>query len=264
MLCGWVAWAGACGDGGTRSQPLGTAAARDVVAGCDHVEPVAVLFESRAMFPICAGAFVEIDPTTSSAADALRRDYAWARQELDVLFPAQPRPTVLLCASAACKEDFGADPEAAAADDLGFVAHVRRGDTIEGAVVVSGPGERTAAILVHEWIHGAMGQHAQYELLPTWFNEGVATFFADEPRCPRVAARAVASLRSIDTKAQWQAHLRATGRTQQTYCQSRDEIAAWLANVPSRADAAAAARAVADAVANGSSFDAAYGRLHTE
>lgn len=123
---------------------------------------------------------------------------------------------------------------------------------------------RSSRILVHEWIHAEMGKHAHYELLPTWFNEGVATFFADEPQCGHVASRSVSSLRDVDTKPKWQQHLQATDHVLETYCQSSREIARWLAAFPTRAGAAAAVRIVLHAVVRGAEFGQVYGPIRTD
>jgi hypothetical protein len=141
-----------------------------------------------------------------------------------------PAPYTFFCRSAGCKIALGAAPESAAASDLGFArdgVELAAG-YVEHKVAVVTAGPRAAQILAHEWVHAEMKAYVPYDSLPTWFNEGAATFVAGEPQCAASNASASFDIAALDSKAKWQAHIRGHD-AKQTYCLARDRVAAFIA-----------------------------------
>ena len=214
------------------------------------------------MEPLCDGVWAE-PGLTANAHDELRRAFGSARRAITEAFGELrgPAPLTLLCRSAACKVAFGASPEAAPAQDLGFARdglQTTAGFIARPTVVATGPGPRTARILAHEFVHAEMKAWLPYDSLPTWFNEGVATLLAGEPDCdahPRLLSFDVTAL---DTKSKWQAHIQRRRASIPTYCQARDRVAAWAVRFGGPSALAPALRAVLGAVADGGSFDQAF------
>jgi hypothetical protein len=198
--------------------------------------------------------------------DALRKAWVVAAGKLNVAFEtARSSPVVVFCRSAACKMAFGASPQAAAADDLGFASAqvmVEDGSLVPSAVVVTGPVAATARILTHELVHAEMKAWVAYDLLPTWFNEGTATFLAGEPRCEPSAAPKDFDVKRLTTKTLWQHHLQSSGRTRETYCAARREVESWMVHFDGDHARAAALRALMTSVAQGSPFDRALAAAH--
>src|SRR5262249_24843110 len=140
---------------------------------------------------LCDDVYAERDLSSDELA-ALRNAWVTAAGNLNVAFETvRSSPVVVFCRSAACKIAFGASAQAAAADDLGFAsaqAVLEDGSLLPSAVVVTGPVAATPRIVTHELVHAEMKAWVAYDLLPTWFNEGTATFLAGEPRCEPGAA----------------------------------------------------------------------------
>jgi hypothetical protein len=202
---------------------------------------------------LCRGLYA--DPATSPAdRHALARWYGESLVGLASVFGAAKSdpPLVVACKSDACA--------------LHFAGPTRRSRAILGAkprpmVVISGLGSLTKGTILHEMVHVEIARRlgtAPARALPTWFNEGVATFVGDNARCPPGTKRAVDDLRRLDAPAAWEGVTNMTGRIEGAYCQARDEIAAWGA----RRGKPALVELI-NAVAAGQSFDAVYGPLVT-
>jgi hypothetical protein len=172
-------------------------------------------------------------------------------------------PLVLFCRTAACKMAFGAPARAADAEDLGFASAqvvLEDGSRAPSAVVVTGPVSGTAPILTHELVHAEMKAWVAYDALPTWFNEGVATFIANEPRCDAgLYAPIGLDVMRLTTKAAWERHLQTTGKTRETYCAARREVQAWMARFATDHLRGEALKTVMTSVANGIPFERAFG-----
>lgn len=172
-------------------------------------------------------------------------------------------PLTLFCHSAKCKVALGAPSEVAASTELGFArdgVQTDSGFVKTNVLVVSGPYESTARVTFHEMVHAEMKSYVPYDALPTWFNEGVATFFADEPGCSAHPPASVFDVRALDSKQKWQEFIRAPGATQAAYCQSRHEISTWAETRGGRLESGKALRALLQNVARGESFDRAIAR----
>ncbi len=165
-------------------------------------------------------------------------------------------PLTLFCRSGGCKLALGAAPEAAAANDLGFTVDgvsTTTGHLVRTTIVVTGPNSKTARIATHEMVHAEMKSWLAYDALPTWFNEGVATFIASEPNCTSFPPAMLFDVTALDTKAKWQQHIRG-GKTLATYCEARNHVAAWAAQYPDPVTFSAAVRRIMATVADGGGF----------
>jgi hypothetical protein len=128
-------------------------------------------------------------------------------------------------------------------------------------VVINGLGALTRGTMIHEMVHVEIARRlgqAPARALPTWFNEGVATFVGDNAPCPPGTKRAVDDLRRLDASFAWEGVTNMTGRIRGAYCQARDEIAAWGA----RRGKPALVEMI-DAIAAGQPFDDVHGPLLT-
>src|SRR5262249_30055913 len=121
---------------------------------------------------------------------ALRDALGGARAQLGRIFPsslvAADGPFVIFCRSPDCKVAFGAPPEASLAADIGVTRPgLQTADGFIGrpTVIVTAGVAATPRILLHELVHAELARRIPYDALPTWFNEGLATMIADEPRC---------------------------------------------------------------------------------
>jgi hypothetical protein len=218
------------------------------------------------MRPICDDVYAEGE-LDAAAREQLTNDVNVATRNLEPYFgTGKSSPLVLFCQSAKCKLAFGASPAAASASDLGFASAqvlLEDGSLAPSAVVVTGPGPKTAKVLTHEWVHAEMKAWVAYDALPTWFNEGAATFIAGEPSCPAVNGPQGGELdvKRLKTKAIWQRHLADSGKTHETYCAARREVETWMQHFESVPLRAEALKTLLSAVAQGTSFDAAYRSL---
>ncbi|APR76753.1 Hypothetical protein A7982_02100 [Minicystis rosea] len=214
------------------------------------------------MTAICEDVYAEdgLDPGRWSELRSARE--LASRNLLRAFEEVRSSPLVLFCRSAPCKMAFGASPRAAAAEDLGFASAqvVLDDDSIApSAVVVTGPVSGTARILTHELVHAEMKAWIPYDALPTWFNEGTATFIADEPRCDPHRAPTEIDVTRLTTKAAWQQHLQASGKTLETYCAARGEVERWMARFDTDHRRAEALRMLMTSVGKGVPFERAFG-----
>jgi hypothetical protein len=164
----------------------------------------------------------------------------------------------VFCRTPACKEAFGAAPGAAASEELGFARdglETSRGHVARPTVFVTGPVARTEEILTHELVHAEMKSVLPYDALPTWFNEGVATYVAGEPRCDGFQPAEGFDTGALATKKEWQAHVARPGGTREAYCQSSEEIRAWVGRIGGPSAFPAALRDVMNTVAKGGAFE---------
>lgn len=218
------------------------------------------------MVPLCDHVWAE-PGLTSTEEQELKRAYHVAQQNIVRAF-GQPRgstPLTFFCRSAACKIAFGAAPESASAADLGFARDgvmTSAGFMEHPTVIVTGPVARTASILTHELVHAEMKAWVPYDSLPTWFNEGVATLIADEPKCDAYPSFSELDMKELDTKKKWQASVREPGQILPTYCKARHRVAAWAASFGGDKGIASALRRLMTTVAQGGSFESAFADVH--
>ncbi len=219
------------------------------------------------MTPLCDDVYAE-PGLPAAAASSLKTDYENARRNLATAFDQDLRstPVVLFCQSPACKVAFGAPPAAARSSDMGFAsatANTPTGEPVNRSLVVaSGPFPRTVHVLTHELVHAEMKAWTPYDSLPTWFNEGMATYVAGEPSCDVGAAPApsapVVDVVPLASKEAWQAHLREHHDTHEVYCASRQRVARWVEGFGDARRRAAALKTLMAAVKSGTPFDRAF------
>jgi hypothetical protein len=127
-------------------------------------------------------------------------------------------------------------------------------------VIINGIGSLTKGTMLHEMIHVAIVRRmgARRTALPTWFDEGVATFVGDNAPCPPGMKRAIDDLRRLDAPYAWEGFTNMPGKIDGAYCQARAEVAAWTARRSRQALVE-----VIDAVTAGRAFDDVYGPLVT-
>ena len=123
-------------------------------------------------------------------ADALRATANEARRNVQDFFDGPLRkPTLVLCATTACAEDFGIGGNGLSVAHLG--------------ILVS-PGGLTEGTLTHEMthfrLHRSMGvRNIWAQPYPTWFDEGLATHVANHPRWSgEITQAARAQIRKVD------------------------------------------------------------------
>ncbi len=217
----------------------------------DRDPPIAL--NGAPLVALCRG--LHADPATSlEDRRALARWYGESLLALASVFGAATTdpPVVISCATDACA--------------LHFSGPSRRSRAILGAaprpvVVINGLGPLTEGTMLHEMVHVEIARRlgkTPAGALPTWFNEGVATFVGDNARCSPATKRAVDDLRRLDASFAWEGVTSMTGRIDGAYCQARDEISAWTER-----RGKPALVALIDAVAAGKSFDDLYGPLVT-
>lgn len=154
------------------------------------------------MVPICDDVHVEPGTTPEEIA-SLKVAYETGMAAVErALGPGlRSSPLTLFCKTADCKIALGAPRSAAASKDLGFARDVvltKDGPIEHSAVVVSSPVATTHRILTHEMVHAEMKAWVPYDALPTWFNEGVATFVAGEPDCSSTSCTRFRTARDLE------------------------------------------------------------------
>lgn len=236
--------------GGPRA-PAPSPSGPSAPAACDAPDPneVAPAAGSFTTVALCKGLFG--DPTLGEEERAgVRRAYVEALAAMPRELGGGPRPIVVSCKSDACA--------------VAFTGPTRRSHAFlepRPMVVVNGGLHRlTKGTTIHEMIHVAIALRMgkSRPRLPTWFDEGVATFIGDNGRCTPRPKRAIDDLRRLDTNYAWNGFTNMAGKLEATYCQARDEVGAWIAK-----RGRAAVLEVVDGVAAGGSFDALYGPLLT-
>lgn len=181
-------------------------------------------FNGAPLSVLCHTVYVE--PVTTPEQRALvKRWYREALADLASVFGASKAdpPVVVVCATKACAVALTRPTE-------------RSHATMEPrpTVFINGIGPLTKGTIVHEMIHielerrraggGAKGA------LPTWFEEGVATFVGDNGFCPAGTTLAIDDLRRLSASYAWTNFTNQPGKLEPTYCQARDEIAAWVSS----------------------------------
>jgi hypothetical protein len=213
------------------------------------------------MVSICDDVYVE-EGLDDAQVSELREAHAVASRNLVAAFETvRASPLVFFCRSAACKMKLGAPASAAASEDLGFASAevlLDDGSIAPSTVVVTGPVAGTARILTHELVHAEMKTWIPYDGLPTWFNEGTATYFANEPPCDERVRDETIPVRSLSTKRRWQRHLETSGKTRETYCAARDEVDKWMRRFAEGHLRAEALKTLMTSVAAGTPFDRAF------
>lgn len=229
---------------------------------CALTRPAAAL-QNKTVTAICDDVYAE-NGLDARELTELRSAYEQASANLLNFFEStRASPLVVFCRSAPCKIAFGAPPSAAASEDLGFASAqilFEDGTIAPSSVVATGPVEGTTRILTHELVHAEMKAWVTYDSLPTWFNEGTATYLASEPRCDEIPSPSVEPnvVTSLTTKAKWQRHLQATRKTRDTYCAARREVEKWMARFETDHLKAEALKTLMHAVAQGTPFDSAF------
>jgi hypothetical protein len=265
----WLLVATGCGDApATTTSATSSAAPASTAANDDDCKPVGsqqpISVSTNPMKPICAGVFAEAEIDDAGVAK-LRQAREDARRDLRRAFGTLEGapPVTYFCRTAICKQAFGVGAGPAASEDLGFTRdeiHTDDGVRVEPSVVVTGPVEGTTRILLHEMVHVEMKAYAPYDAVPTWFNEGVATMIAREPKCSaevleKVAAPGAFDVKTLVSKQDWQSHLQTTNATIETYCGSRVAVESWARGFDGPEGVAAALKSVLARVAAGGGFD---------
>ncbi len=193
--------------------------------------------------------------------DQLRMDADLAVRNVERFFGAlRSRPLVFFCQSPACKMALGASPDIAASDDLGFAnpeVTLEDGAPVLSAVVASGPFESTSRVLTHERVHAEMKTWIAYDSLPTWFNEGTATYIASEPPCIPGKDAGI-DVAALSTNQAWQRHLDNTAKVHETYCAARAKVDTWMQRFESDAMRAEALKTLMTSVRRGTPFETAF------
>ena len=124
-------------------------------------------------------------------------------------------------------------------------------------IVAVGPGME--AVLAHEMVHAEAGARTSPRVVPSWFDEGLATLVGEAPDCRRQLPRGIDDLRRLDDRVVLEKYTEVPGLLVPVYCQARAEVDAWL----SRAGKPRLF-ALLDAVRSGRSFYDAYGPMLTQ
>ena len=99
------------------------------------------------------------------------------------------------------------------------------------AIVVLGPpGRFTGQVLTHEMSHMEFRARLHGVSVPSWFNEGVASYIGgDQDQSCRSGVRGIDNLFDLDSSAQWTAYtFQHRDKARLTYCQARNEAGAWI------------------------------------
>jgi hypothetical protein len=86
-------------------------------------------------------------------------------------------------------------------------------------------------VLTHEMSHRELSARLRGESVPTWFNEGVASYIGgDQDQDCRPGIRGTDNLFELQTTRQWIDYtFKNRQKSRPTYCQARNEVNAWVA-----------------------------------
>jgi hypothetical protein len=224
-----------------------------------HAAPT---YNGAALAALCANLFVEASATTAqrnqlmqdvaSGIDRNRQFYGSLQLTL---------PDIVVCVSNGCI-DYFAGPEGrnrVLGTGQSTGGYVAPRTTI---VIVNVANPNNPRVLAHELSHIETAARLGGRSVPTWFDEGVATFLGGEPGCAGVPTNAIADLTQLSSPAAWNAYVTANNQAllYPTYCQARLELLRWTA-------ARGGSAAVVDLLAGmraGGSFGTLYGPLQTQ
>lgn len=127
-------------------------------------------------------------------------------------------------------------------------------------VLINGIGPLTRGTILHELVHVEIIRRmgARRRDLPTWFDEGVASFVGDNAPCAPGYVHPIDDLRRLREGYAWENFTNLPGKMEGTYCQAREEIAAWV----QRRERTKLLEVI-DGVTAGRPFDELYGPLVT-
>jgi hypothetical protein len=201
-----------------------------LLASAPSASPAAPAFAPASM--VVLGPDVLADPaTTPETRERLAADYAAAIARVEAALGPwrSPRPLAIFCQTDPCKLYYAGpqrrswtlvpgdrEPGAAYAAESRLTVLVMRAD----------PGARD--VLAHELVHAELHHRLQRARLPQWFHEGVAAIVGGAPSCPQPLEPAVDDLRRLDSNDSWAEFTSLRGVLDNTYCQARAEVAAWV------------------------------------
>ncbi len=149
-----------------------------------------------------------------------------------------PQQQILWCKTRACATYYGG-PSARSFASPG------RGEVRDGAVYAferptiallrqarAKPGSDLLAVetLTHEMSHAQMRARLGRASIPAWFNEGVATYLGKEHPCVP-GMQGVDDVTKIIENRDWSTYTNKSNTALvNTYCQARNEVAAWIDN----------------------------------
>jgi len=184
-----------------------------------------------AMVPLSRDLYVE-GALTPSDRERVARLYDGAREDVERgLGPLESAPPLtLFCKTDACATYFGGVhhrsrvlPPGRRAEGAGYVAGPRV------TVLILRADDDARGVLAHERVHVEVMRRLGDARRPTWFDEGLAAFIGDEPKCDARMRRGIDDLGRLETGAAWSEYTNIPGTLEPTYCQARAEVAAWRA-----------------------------------
>jgi hypothetical protein len=111
-----------------------------------------------------------------------------------------------------------------------FMLGMNEGDFLAArqSIIIAFIDERMPRVIAHEIAHSELEERIAPNPVPAWFNEGLATYVAGEPACPRNMPDGVADLRPLTEGNAWMSNTNGP-RGHAIYCQAMREVTAWLA-----------------------------------
>ncbi len=205
-------------------------------------EPTLTYADARgrtvALTPVCADVMVDAAGWPAARVDALRDEVDAAAAIVTAFFGADvPRNApahIVICSTADCSVWFAGS----AVDSATLYPHGNAGTgryvtderlTIVVAAAALAAGELVRALaheLTHHHIYGVL--NGRLDLVPAWFNEGVATMVGGMPWCEGVVPATV-SLASVWPQTAWNRMTHARPFAEQLYCEARNEVDRWTA-----------------------------------
>lgn len=180
------------------------------------------------------GTDVFYDPAISTEERSrLRSAYTSARQRVAGFFGERlaPVPLVVFCASDPCRVYFTGPAKRSWTLEPG--GRAPGGTYVAGkrpTIIIVRADAVAENVLAHELSHLELQFRVRPGHVPTWFNEGVATYVGLEPACWSWKETSVASvdLEKLDRNDDWIARTNEPGALVPTYCRARQEVANWL------------------------------------
>lgn len=172
------------------------------------------------------------DPAISDEARSrLGRAYVSARQRVADFFGERraPEPLVVFCGSDECRVYFTGPAKRSWSLEPG--GRAPGGKYVAGSrptIIIVRTDAVAENVLAHELSHVELQFRIRPGHVPTWFNEGVATYVGREPECRKDTPVATVDLQKLERNDDWNARTNEPGALVPIYCRARQEVASWL------------------------------------
>lgn len=126
-------------------------------------------------------------------------------------------------------------------------------------IILVKPYDINLTVLAHEMSHVETATRTFNKPVNTWFNEGLATYVGSQPSCATTMPKGIDDLNKLSDNLAWNNYTANAAVAENTYCQARVEVAAWI-----NKNGKDAALDLINKLGQGQDFNTLYGPLLTQ